>query len=240
MVDIRLIRDRNSGTSKGMGYIEMKTIEDASKALMLNGQKMCTKHKACNCSGFPMKVRRSEAEKNWSAQKERAPPKVQPSTIYVCNLHSGLSRRDIMELFETVGDVDNVEMEYDESKQFRGSAYVRYRRPEYASRAAMKFDGMEMIGRRVSVSIPERRGKHWRLEDEEGRENISLDPQRRALIMRHLADSKKDAELDKMMQQASNPGRVQSVGWSDEVIMMMMMNIEYDDENDNDDGLINR
>ena len=29
--------------------------------------------------------------------------------------------------------------------------------------------------------------------------------------MRHLADSKKDAELSAMMQQVSNPGQVQSV-----------------------------
>lgn len=81
-----------------MGYIEMATQEDAAKALMLNGQKMCTKHKACNCSGFPMKVKRSEAEKNWSAMKERAPPKIQPSTIRVCNLHPQLTRRDIIEV----------------------------------------------------------------------------------------------------------------------------------------------
>lgn len=81
-----------------MGYIEMATQEDAAKALMLNGQRMCTKHKACNCSGFPMKVKRSEAEKNWSAMKERAPPKIQPSTIRVCGLHPQLSRRDIIEV----------------------------------------------------------------------------------------------------------------------------------------------
>lgn len=195
-----------------MGYIEMKTMDDAAKALMLNGQKMCTKHKACNCSGFPMKVKRSEAEKNWTAQKERAPPKVQPSTIYACNLHPALSRRDIMDIFESVGDVDTVDMEYDESKQFRGSAYIRYRRPECASRAAMKFDGMDILERKISVSIPERRSKHWRLEDEEGRDTIALDPQRRGLIMRHLADTKKDAELSQMMQQVSNPGQIQSVG----------------------------
>ena len=212
MVTIKLIRDKYSGRSKGMGYIEMKTLEDASKALMLNGQKMCTKHKACNCSGFPMKVKRSEAEKNWSAMKEKAPPKIQPSTIYVCNLHPDLSRRDIIDFFESVGDVDNVEMELDDRKQFKGSAYVKFRRPEYASRAALKTDGMEVLGRKISVSIPQRQGRHWRLEDEEGQENIALDPQRRGLIMRHLADSKKDAELSAMMQQVSNPGQVQSVG----------------------------
>lgn len=122
-----------------MGYIEMGTLEDVTKACMLNGQKLCTKHKACNCSGFPMRVKRSEAEKNWTALKEKVPPKVQPSTVYVCNLDPAITRRDIIDVhimtqfynqvFESFGDVDNVDMEYDERKNFKGSCYVKYRRP---------------------------------------------------------------------------------------------------------------
>lgn len=76
----------------------MGTLEDVTKACMLNGQKLCTKHKACNCSGFPMKVKRSEAEKNWTALKEKAPPKAQPCSVYVCNLNTEISRRDIIDV----------------------------------------------------------------------------------------------------------------------------------------------
>ena len=93
-----MIRDRYSGKSKGMGYIEMGSLEDVTKACMLNGQKLCTKHKACNCSGFPMRVKRSEAEKNWTALKEKAPPKILPSTVYVCNLHPDITRHDIFDV----------------------------------------------------------------------------------------------------------------------------------------------
>ena len=89
---------------------------------------------------------------------------------------------------------------------------MKFRRPEYASRAALKTDGMDVLGKKISVSIPQRQGRSWRLEDEEGQENIALDPQRRGLIMRHLADSKKDEELNQMMRQVNNPGQVQSVG----------------------------
>lgn len=45
-----------------------------------------------------MKVKRSEAEKNWSAMKEKAPPKILPSTIYVTNLDPQLTRRDILDV----------------------------------------------------------------------------------------------------------------------------------------------
>lgn len=81
-----------------MGYIEMGTLEDVTKACMLNGQKLCTKHHACNCSGFPIKVKRSEAEKNWTAMKEKAPPKIQPCSVYVCNLNPAITRRDIIDV----------------------------------------------------------------------------------------------------------------------------------------------
>ena len=203
---IKLIRDRYSNRSKGMGYIEMATQEDAAKALMLNGQKMCTKHKACNCSGFPMKVKRSEAEKNWSAMKERAPPKIQPSTIRVCNLHPQLTRPNLIELFEAFGDVDNVIMDLDEHKQFKGSANIKFRRPESASRAAMRMDGQVYFDRKLSVQLLQRSGRNWKYEDRE--ENIILDPSRRSLMMRHIAENKNDPTLLDTMNQVNNRGQI--------------------------------
>ncbi|KAK8816558.1 hypothetical protein WA556_001499, partial [Blastocystis sp. ATCC 50177/Nand II] len=206
---IKLIRDKNSGRSKGMGYIEMGSQEDCARALLLNGQKMCTKHKACNCSGFPMKVKRSEAEKNWSAMKEKAPPKILPSTIYVTNLDPQLTRRDILDIFGSVGDVENATLETDSHGVFHGTAYVKFRRPECASRAAVKMDGEEVLGRKMKVTLQQRRdGRNWRLEDEEQNENVALDPQRRTLLMRHLAESKKDADLTRMIHEVNNPGQV--------------------------------
>lgn len=72
----------------------------------------------------------------------------------------------------------------------------------------MKCDGLEIHGRKIGVSIPQRHGRNWRLEDEEQAENIALDPQRRSMIMRHMAESTKDEELTRMMDQVSNPGQV--------------------------------
>jgi len=46
------------------------------------------------------------------------------------------------------------------------------------------------------------------LEDEEQNENVALDPQRRTLLMRHLAESKKDADLMRMIHEVNNPGQV--------------------------------
>ena len=67
---------------------------------------------------------------------------------------------------------------------------------------------MTIIDRKISVSVLHRQGKNWRLEDEEQAENIALDPQRRSMIMRHMAESSKDEELTRMMDQVTNPGQV--------------------------------
>lgn len=72
----------------------------------------------------------------------------------------------------------------------------------------MKCDGMTIIDRKISAQVLQRHGKNWRLEDEEQAENIALDPQRRSMIMRHMAESTKDQELTRMMDQVSNPGQV--------------------------------
>ena len=42
--DVRLIRDRSTGRSKGFAYVEFEDLEVVPKALLLNGQKFCTKH----------------------------------------------------------------------------------------------------------------------------------------------------------------------------------------------------
>ncbi len=62
--EVKIITDKFTKRSKGFAYIEMGKYEDVPKALLLNGQKMCLKHDACNCSGFPILVKASEAEKN--------------------------------------------------------------------------------------------------------------------------------------------------------------------------------
>ena len=70
-------------------------------------------------------------------------------------------------------------------------------------------DGEEVLGRKMKVTLQQRRdGRNWRLEDEEQNENVALDPQRRTLLMRHLAESKKDADLMRMIHEVNNPGQV--------------------------------
>lgn len=62
LVDVRLIKDKNTGRSKGIAYIEFKNRADVMNALQLNGRQL---------KGVAVLVKSSEAEKNfaWEAQQ---------------------------------------------------------------------------------------------------------------------------------------------------------------------------
>lgn len=120
------------------------------------------------------------------------------------------------QLFEAFGDVDNVTMDLDEHKQFKGSANIKFRRPgrfvlslsplESASRAATRMDGQVYFDRKLSVQLLQRSGRNWKYEDRE--DNIILDPSRRSLMMRHIAENKNDPTLLDTMNQVNNRGQI--------------------------------
>ena len=90
-----MIRDKKTNRSKGMGYMELATVEEANKALMLNGQKLCTQHDTCNCSGFPIRIQRSEGDKNITDAVVREPKSLPSTKISTLNLPPQFSESDI-------------------------------------------------------------------------------------------------------------------------------------------------
>lgn len=74
----------------------MRRCAATQKALMLSGQPFCMKHKGCVCSGFPVLVKASEAEKNYLAQQANAAKKeaagaLSSNRLYVGNLHHNIA-----------------------------------------------------------------------------------------------------------------------------------------------------
>jgi len=102
-----LLRDK-SGRCKGFGYIEFSDLESIPKALLLNGQNLCMKHAACTCSGFPLLVKPSEAERNYAAVAEAhggtASHQNAERRVYVGNLPPAVTEGDMRQLAETIGE----------------------------------------------------------------------------------------------------------------------------------------
>ena len=128
--DVRLIRDRASGRSKGFGYVEFEDLEAVPKALLLNGQIMCMKHRGCTCSGFPVSVKPSQAEKNYAAMAEAAGGSTSAATlekrVYIGNLSPAISEGDLKALATIIGVPDKVFLIRDSKGVSRGYAYIQF------------------------------------------------------------------------------------------------------------------
>lgn len=82
--DVQLIKDK-SGKSKGFGYVEFAELDSVPPALVLSGRNFCMKHKGCTCSGLPVLVKPSEAEKNYEAAAQSSVAQLS-ARAYVGNL----------------------------------------------------------------------------------------------------------------------------------------------------------
>lgn len=88
---VRVIRDRH-GRSRGHAYVEFTNLDDIPKVLILHGQPMCMTHEGCTCSGFPVVVQPSGAERNYakSAADDDAALIKTAKRTYIGNVPTGI------------------------------------------------------------------------------------------------------------------------------------------------------
>ena len=138
----KIIRDRQTGRSKGFGYVEFASASDAKSALKLNGTEI---------DGFAINVdlsqprnvaqgsaagrgsrgetypSRSPASGQSSALTHAAsrPPSVPSTTVFVGNLSFAASERDLWAAFAPCGIIKAVRLpRYHDTGKLKGYAYV--------------------------------------------------------------------------------------------------------------------
>ncbi|KAB2617306.1 RNA-binding protein 39 [Pyrus ussuriensis x Pyrus communis] len=189
--DVRLIMDRNSRRSKGVGYIEFYDAMSVPMAIALSGQLLL---------GQPVMVKPSEAEKNLvqSNTTSGAAGVVGPygavdRKLYVGNLHFNMTETHLREIFEPFGPVELVQLPLDlETGQCKGFGFVQFAHLEHA-KAAQSLNGkLEIAGRTIKVSSvtdhvgsQEAGAKSADFDDDDGG-GLSLNAQSRALLMQKL------------------------------------------------------
>ncbi|KAJ9057743.1 Phosphatidylinositol-3-phosphatase SAC1 [Entomophthora muscae] len=122
--DARIVSDRNSRRSKGVGYVEFYDIKSVEPALALTGHKLL---------GIPVIVQNTEAEKNRIAEANAAALRCATSSslsshrLYIGNLQYNLSEEDLKALFEPFGAIDLIEIPKDlATGRGRGYAFIQY------------------------------------------------------------------------------------------------------------------
>ncbi|MBA0758742.1 hypothetical protein Gotri_021712 [Gossypium trilobum] len=186
--DVRLIMDRNSRRSKGVGYIEFYDVMSVPMAIALSGQPLL---------GQPVMVKPSEAEKNLvqsttsASAGQTGPYAAGGRKLYVGNLHFNITEDQLRQVFEPFGSVELVQLPLDETGHSKGFGFVQFARLEDAKNALNLNGQLEIGGRVIKVSTVTDQGVSQDfgtnasaadLDDDDGG-GLSLNSSSRALLM---------------------------------------------------------
>ncbi|KAJ6819965.1 RNA-binding protein 39-like [Iris pallida] len=186
--DVRLIMDRNSRRSKGVGYIEFYDAMSVPMAIALSGHQLL---------GQPVMVKPSEAEKNLvqstATGGSGATGAGANRKIYVGNLHFNITEDQLRQVFEPFGPVELVQLPLDiETGQCKGYGFIQFAQVEHA-KAAQSLNGkLDIAGRIIKVSavtdhvtVQEAGANAADFDDDDGG-GLSLNARSRAILMQKL------------------------------------------------------
>ncbi|KAJ3108071.1 hypothetical protein HDU97_002306 [Phlyctochytrium planicorne] len=207
--DVRLITDRHSRRSKGVGYVEFYEESSVEAAVNMSGQKLL---------GIPIIVQVTEAEKNRLAAEAEAAAALKQAflilsslfntfcsrkqtgtsnainRLYVGSLDFTLSEEEIQSIFESFGPIEFVNLHKDpETGRSLGFCFVQYKNPDHAKDALEKMHGFELRGRTMKVGLSTENGTKYKGSntvmafDDEDQGGISLNSHARAELMAKLA-----------------------------------------------------
>ncbi|TNY21483.1 splicing factor CC1-like protein [Rhodotorula diobovata] len=153
--DARVIVDRISRRSKGVGYVEFVELETVQKALTLSGTKLL---------GIPVQVQYTEAEKNRQARDGTSGASngggggsgSAPMTggLYVGSLNFALTSDDIREVFQPFGELEAVELHRDPATgKSKGYCFVKFKEHKDAMVAIEKMNNFPLAGREIKVGL---------------------------------------------------------------------------------------
>ncbi|KAK0937842.1 nuclear localization sequence binding protein [Friedmanniomyces endolithicus] len=155
MEGVRIITDRETGKSKGFGYIQFKELDSAIKAQEnRNGYEI---------NGRNIRVDFSEprGEKNGATPQQRSAnradkygdaPKEPSSTLFVGNVSFEADESSLSELFAEHGGIKSVRLPTDrETGAIKGFGYVEFTSIEEATAAYEACNGADVAGRAIRL-----------------------------------------------------------------------------------------
>ncbi|KAF9164470.1 hypothetical protein DFQ26_001404 [Actinomortierella ambigua] len=209
----RVIEDRVTGRSKGVGYVEFYEEESVAKAIALTGQKIL---------GIPVIAKHTESEKNRLAaqaaaegQQEVVPVPEQPKPapidisqhrLYVGSVNFDLNENDLREVLDPFGPIEFINLHRDPvTGKSKGFAFVQ--NAEDAKVALQEMNGYELAGRPLKVGMVTERGAHNNQQNRnnfhDSNNNISLDDSDSAGY--HITSQQRIDIMHKLMARGESP-----------------------------------
>ncbi|XP_039066088.1 RNA-binding protein CP29B, chloroplastic-like [Hibiscus syriacus] len=150
---VEVIYDKVTGRSRGFGFVTMSTTEEVKAAAQqFNGYEL--EGRALRVNSGPPPPRREE----FSPRGARGGGATMGASnrVYIGNLSWGVDDVALETLFSEQGKVVEAKVVYDrESGRSRGFGFVTYNSTEEVDSAIKTFDGVELDGRPIRVSVAE-------------------------------------------------------------------------------------
>ncbi|KAK5693849.1 Phosphatidylinositol-3-phosphatase SAC1 [Elasticomyces elasticus] len=148
VVEAQIVKDRVSGRSKGVGYVEFREEDSVQKAIQLTGQKLL---------GIPIIAQLTEAEKNRQARNPEGTATqsngIPFHRLYVGNIHFSITEEDLKNVFEPFGELEFVQLQKEDQGRSKGYGFVQFVDPTQAKEALEKMNGFELAGRPIRVGL---------------------------------------------------------------------------------------
>ncbi|MBA0864929.1 hypothetical protein Goshw_007416 [Gossypium schwendimanii] len=150
---VEVIYDKVTGRSRGFGFVTMSTTEEVEAAAQqFNGYEL--EGRALRVNSGPPPPRREE----FSPRARGGSTMGASNRVYVGNLSWGVDDLALETLFSEQGKVVEAKVVYDrESGRSRGFGFVTYNSSEEVDSAVKTFNGVELDGRPIRVSVAESR-----------------------------------------------------------------------------------
>lgn len=121
--DASIVKDKISGRSKGVAYVEFRDVKSVEKAIEMTGEKLL---------GIPVIVQATEAEKNRlsttdknvisSDVKKEGPVECR---VYAGNINFGIDEKDLVQVFRPFGEIESVNLQRNPDGQSKGYAFIQ-------------------------------------------------------------------------------------------------------------------
>lgn len=152
VVSARVQMDRNTGRSRGFGFVEFTTVEAANACVALNGKEI---------DGRPVKIDKSTPPTPNPEKRAKVfgdVPSEPSSVLFVGNVSWNTSEDSLWNIFAEYGEVKSVRLPTDRDTQKpKGFAYVEFVDIETAKAAYEGAAGSEIDGRAIRLDFSQPR-----------------------------------------------------------------------------------
>ncbi|XP_065333325.1 squamous cell carcinoma antigen recognized by T-cells 3 [Cloeon dipterum] len=150
VTEVRLVRDFK-GRSRGFGYVELKSIDDANESLKKDRTPVANR---------PMFVSKCDPDKNTRTKQFHYSQGMEKNKLFVKGLPFSYTKEQLEKMFGEYGVLKDVRLVTYRNGHSKGLAYVDFEDEASAAHALVKTDGLVLEDKTISVAIsrpPERK-----------------------------------------------------------------------------------